>query len=540
MKDATSFATPGSISARGATGHNRLPVSVDDLKKIKTLNGAKIRYKEPSICETTPGVRSFSGYIDLDEDKHVFFWFFESRKSPESDPVTLWLNGGPGADSLIGLYQELGPCNVSEDLISHLNPYSWTEESNFLFLSQPLGAGFSYAKKGPGSINEWTGSYQDPSIAEVEGRFAIIDPSKYDTTDRAAVVAWEALQAFYGALPQLDAKVTSREFNLWTESYGGHYGPSFFRHFQKMNRKIKEGLSDGIPLSFGSLGIGNGVIDEYIQAAYYAEFAVNNTYGIKAYNDSIYENAVYNYNRPNGCEVQIGYCRSVDPDDFARHAVCSAAQNMCRDNVEAMYYYYSGRGIYDIRHPQNDTEPPYFYVDYLNKAEVQYALGVDVNYTSSNYMIYNAFQQSGDMVYRTFIKDLGEILDSGVRVVLYYGDADYICNWYGGQAVSLAVNYTHDALFRSAGYVPFLVDGVEYGEVREAGNFTFLRIYEAGHAVPYYQPKAALEMFRRSLLGLDMAEGTQKVTPTLTTKGNATATHTETFYALATTDTTVL
>lgn len=90
MKDATSFATPGSISARGATGHNRLPVSVDDLKKIKTLNGAKIRYKEPSICETTPGVRSFSGYIDLDEDKHVFFWFFESRKSPESDPVTLW------------------------------------------------------------------------------------------------------------------------------------------------------------------------------------------------------------------------------------------------------------------------------------------------------------------------------------------------------------------------------------------------------------------------------------------------------------------
>lgn len=100
-----------------------------------------------------------------------------------------------------------------------------------------------------------TGSYQDPSIAEVEGRFAIIDPSKYDTTDRAAVVAWEALQAFYGALPQLDAKVTSREFNLWTESYGGHYGPSFFRHFQKMNRKIKEGMSDGIPLSFGSLGV---------------------------------------------------------------------------------------------------------------------------------------------------------------------------------------------------------------------------------------------------------------------------------------------
>jgi carboxypeptidase D len=102
--------------------------------------------------------------------------------------------------------------------------------------------------------------------------------------------------------------------------------------------------------------------------------------------------------------------------------------------------------------------------------------------------------------------------------------------------VSLAVNHTHTGDFANAGYAPFLIDGVEYGEVREAGNFTFLRIYEAGHEVPYYQPVAASELFRRALKGLDMAEGTQKVTPTLTTKGNATATHTESFVALATTD----
>jgi hypothetical protein len=72
--------------------------------------------------------------------------------------------------------------------------------------------------------------------------------------------------------------------------------------------------------------------------------------------------------------------------------------------------------------------------------------------------------------------------------------------------------------------------------VREAGNFTFLRVYEAGHVVPYYQPVAAQEMFRRALKGLDIAEGREKVRPTLTTKGNATATHTESFVGLATTD----
>jgi carboxypeptidase D len=37
----------------------------------------------------------------------------------------------------------------------------------------------------------------------------------------AAVAAWEVMQAFYSALPQLDSKVESTQFNLWTESYGG-------------------------------------------------------------------------------------------------------------------------------------------------------------------------------------------------------------------------------------------------------------------------------------------------------------------------------
>ncbi len=47
---------------------------------------------------------------------------------------------------------------------------------------------------------------------------------------------------------------------------------------------------------------------------------------------------------------------------------------------------------------------------------------------------------------------------------------DYICNWLGGQAVSEALNYTHAAQFRAALYSPFIVDGEEYGEVRQYGS----------------------------------------------------------------------
>lgn len=85
----------------------QLPADPMGVKTIHTPSNVTLRYKEPGkdgVCETTPGVNSYSGYIDIAPDMHTFFWFFESRNDPASDPVTLWLNGGPGADSLMGLF----------------------------------------------------------------------------------------------------------------------------------------------------------------------------------------------------------------------------------------------------------------------------------------------------------------------------------------------------------------------------------------------------------------------------------------------------
>ena len=150
----------------------------------------------------------------------------------------------------------------------------------------------------------------------------------------------------------------------------------------------------------------------------------------------------------------------------------------------------------------------------------------------SNNPVYYAFQQTGDQGWPNFIADLEEILSYPVRVTLIYGDADYICNWFGGEAISLAANHSDAHRFRSAGYVPFVVDGREFGETRQVGNFSFTRVYQAGHEVPFYQPAAALQLFNRTLEGVDIPQGLRLAGKDFETHGEPTATHTQSSVAL--------
>lgn len=199
---------------------------------------------------------------------------------------------------------------------------------------------------------------------------------------------------------------------------------------------------------------------------------------------------------------------------------------------EGPYYSFSGRGTYDIRHPAQDPTPPDYLEEYLNQPSIQEAIGVDVNYTKSNTEILYSFYQSGDFAYPNSLEHLEALLALPVRVALVYGDADYICNWFGGEAVSLATEYKHAKQFRAAGYTPFVVDGKEYGVTREYGNFSFTRIYEAGHMMPYYQPAAALELFKRTLHGLEIPTGGKKIEPSEGSHGPARATRTQSSVSL--------
>lgn len=98
----------------------QLPAEPTGIQTITSPNGVEITYKEPGkagFCETTPGVNSYSGFVNLAPDVHSFFYFFEARHDAANAPLTLWLNGGPGSDSLIGLFQGSLLPDVSSSMV---------------------------------------------------------------------------------------------------------------------------------------------------------------------------------------------------------------------------------------------------------------------------------------------------------------------------------------------------------------------------------------------------------------------------------------
>ena len=87
---------------------------------------------------------SKSGLVDLGNGDDMFYWLFNSRSAPSTDPLVMWLTGGPGCASGIALFYENGPFKLDDDLTLINNAYSWNEVSNLVFVDNPVGTGFSY------------------------------------------------------------------------------------------------------------------------------------------------------------------------------------------------------------------------------------------------------------------------------------------------------------------------------------------------------------------------------------------------------------
>ncbi|KAF2830580.1 carboxypeptidase S1 [Ophiobolus disseminans] len=499
-----------------------------DLITKEGYAGIDVRYKEvpAGICELDPNVKSYSGYADVDHDQHIFWWFFEARNGdPSEAPLTVWINGGPGSSSMIGLFQELGPCGIGPDLKPFNNPYSWTNVSNMLFIDEPTTVGLSYSIAVPAYKDDSNYIIQLPNNTCPDYAASLGSCGTYskpnhtltaNSTEGAAPNMWKTLQGFMGAFPEY----SRNGFSFTTESYGGHYAPVFNAYFLDQNAK---NISGAVNIDLENVLIGNGWFDPLLQYQAYYNYSVypGNTYDYNPYNETVKAEWYNNMYGEGNCLDQTKHCYVT-----GQNSICARADDFCYNKVEYLYDLYSGRDEYDMRYLTPDPFPYDYFVEYLNTPDVQKAIGAYQNFSTSSSTVSSAFGNTGDDDRESgTIEACRKLLDAGVQVMLYYGDADYNCNWLGGQAVAALINATG---FDTAGFTNISTsDNIVHGQVKQAGLFSFLRIYESGHEVPFYQPLASLEIFERALKQVDIATGNEDLTDEYRTKGTRTSDYRE-------------
>lgn len=481
---------------------------------------------------------------------------------------------------MFGLFNEVGPCEVVQmadgKYGTQMRTFGWDRASNILFIDQPNQVGFSYDTATNASLDLFTNEVfepptppdsQLPSFMYLNGTFGTAnenDSRTYattaNTTEIAARATWHFLQTWLSTFRQYNPSTrpnvtttTSSEpagINLFTESYGGKYGPVFATYFEEQNTAITNGQlpsNSTLPIKLQSLGIMNGLVDDLIQDYYFADFAYNNTYGVDIISQTDQLNALNLFT--NQCQPAIQACRMANADIYGDNVqanqLCESAQWTCNNltSIAAAHGYFP----YDIRQKSPSPDPSAAYAEYLNQDDVLAAIGARVNYTESSPYVQQDFISTGDTIRGGLIQDLADLLKLGVRVALIYGDADFLVNWYGGQAIAYAVanalpSYpvptsvssagsgippSYASGFATAGFSEIVVnDSYVGGAVKQYGNLSFSRVYNAGHFIPYYQPETAFQIFARVIMGTDLSTAADVDLSSFMSNGTANATYT--------------
>uniref|UniRef100_A0A7N0ZW88 Carboxypeptidase n=1 Tax=Kalanchoe fedtschenkoi TaxID=63787 RepID=A0A7N0ZW88_KALFE len=89
------------------------------------------------------------------------------------------------------------------------------------------------------------------------------------------------------------------------------------------------------------------------------------------------------------------------------------------------------------------------------------------------------------------------LLEDGIKVLIYAGEYDLICNWLGNYKWVNAMKWSGQRKFSKAKTTSYKVGGEEAGQLKSFGSLSFLKVHKAGHMVPMDQPNVSLEMLKR-------------------------------------------
>ncbi|KAH7721264.1 Protein F41C3.5 [Aphelenchoides avenae] len=386
-----------------------------------------------------PSFKHYSGFVQASPTRFLHYWFVESQGNPAKEPLVFWFNGGPGCSSLDGLLAEHGPYLLNDDTSTlRRNEYAWNKLANIVYLESPAGVGFSFVTDGDSGHSN--------------------DSTKFPHFRNHSVF-------------------------VAGESYGGIYVPT-------LAERIIDGQKE-FPMKFEGIAIGNGMLNWDLFESASIEFQYGHGFIDKpAYKalETCCEGDVIGCDLNKRCKEQHEEAVSSNSDGYFLNIydiyrdchVPGTPYNMLR----------SARKWTNREHPKGlpNCNPE---LDlYLNKHEVRAALHIPGHVGTWVFcgLFGNYTETEGDMR-----PQITKIVNSGVRVLLYYGDTDIACNFIGGQEFSNGLGLKKLNEKRA-----WTVDGFLGGFTTEyEKNLTYITVRGVGHMVPQWQPKGALYFMRQ-------------------------------------------
>ncbi|XP_043693484.1 serine carboxypeptidase-like 27 [Telopea speciosissima] len=403
----------------------------------------------------------YSGYVTVDKKagRALFYWLVEApaNRLPESRPLVLWLNGGPGCSSVAyGFAEEIGPFRINSDsntLISNL--YSWNSQANLLFLESPAGVGFSYSNT---TSDLYTAGDQ-----------------------RTAEDAYTFLVNWFEKFPQYK----HRDFYIAGESYAGHYVPQLAQIVYRRNKRINNPV-----INFKGFMVGNAVTDDYHD--YVGTFEFWWTHGLIS--DATYRTL----------RVTCDFVSSMHPSNACITALNVAASEQgnidpysiftlpCNDTATLRR---NLRGHYPWMSRAYDPCTERYSKLYFNRPEVQKAIhanltGILYPWDTCSAIVGNYWADSP----LTMLPIYQELIAAGLKIWVFSGDTDAV-------VPVTATRYSIDALKLPTiiNWYPWYDNGKVGGWSQVYKGLTFVTVTGAGHEVPLHRPREALILFKHFL-----------------------------------------
>ncbi|CAA0812852.1 Serine carboxypeptidase-like 45 [Striga hermonthica] len=407
----------------------------------------------------------YSGYINVDEsqERYLFYYFVEAETEPNSKPLVLWLNGGPGCSSLGGGgLTENGPFQPSGNVLVR-NNCSWNKVANMLYLESPAGVGFSY------STNE---SFYNYLNDEITAR----DNLKF-------------LEKWIERFPEF----MNRELYITGESYAGHYVPQLASLIiqTKANKFNLKGIAIGNPLLNFSRDY-NSRAEFWWSHGLISDSTYNQLTSVCNYSQIVSQ--YYANTTTPECE-RVWKLYSSEISNFVDYYdvsldVCPSPAMLQAQVLDKLKY----ESKIDVCVEDEANV-------YLNRKDVQMALHARLRGVNEWSMCSDVVEYYVPDIETPTIDIIGSLVKSNIRALVYSGDQDSIIPLMGTRTLvnqlanQLGLNTTQP-------YRAWLESKQVAGWTQSYGDYlSYATIRGASHMAPFSQPERSLLMFTSFLAG---------------------------------------